>query len=358
MQNNSATNSNSTANSITASADTAVATASSTHNGFLRTRWAAVGAAIAVSVGAGGFGLAQATVDSGPMPVYIAMEPCRLLDTRPEFQVGDRGTPLGADETVTVVGTGPQGSCDVPVGVNSLAMNVTALDATAPTFLRFAPGNSVPAGEGSSLNPVPGQPPTPNAVTTLIDAEGEFAMYNLAGSVDVVIDIVGYYDDHVHTGDDIVNGSLTRVDLADEPGVAYATTPNLNAIAGVDLITSVDLHAPSNGHVVVTANAVIDFTSGAIDQISCFITDGSDHLSTELQTIVTEPASAYAQSLSITRSCPVSAAGEVTYQLFCQSFSGTAAASQAHITATYLPTWYGDIGLGPIGPIGPIEVSP
>ena len=85
----------------------------------LRSKWAAVGAAVAVTLGAGGIGITHATTSSGEMPIYLPIEPCRLADTRPDFQVGDRGTPLGAAETYTLSGegavptanlTGPQGS--------------------------------------------------------------------------------------------------------------------------------------------------------------------------------------------------------------------------------------------------------
>jgi len=44
----------------------------------------------------------------------------------------------------------------------ALALNVTAIGATAPTFLTVWPGGTRPTA--SSLNPVPGQPPTPNGV--------------------------------------------------------------------------------------------------------------------------------------------------------------------------------------------------
>lgn len=70
-------------------------------------------------------------------------------------------------------------------------LNVTAVGATQPTFLTVWPDGPLPLA--SSLNPVPGQPPTPNAVTTDLDAAGEFKVYNLQGNVDVIIDINGYY---------------------------------------------------------------------------------------------------------------------------------------------------------------------
>ena len=65
----------------------------------IRTRWAAIGAAVAVTLGAGGGSLGQAAIGSGDKPVFVAIEPCRLVDTRPgDNNVGSRDTPLGAGE--------------------------------------------------------------------------------------------------------------------------------------------------------------------------------------------------------------------------------------------------------------------
>jgi hypothetical protein len=167
------------------------------NTGSLRTRWAAVGAAIAVSVGAGGVGIGYATTSSGERPIYVPIEPCRLADTRPEFQVGPRSTPIGADETYQRPGWGSVGDCTLPSGTTGLSLNVTAVDPTLPTFITLFPGTST-LPNASHLNPAPGQPPTPNAVNVDLDGAGKFNVYNLQGTVDVIIDVVGYYDDHDH----------------------------------------------------------------------------------------------------------------------------------------------------------------
>ncbi len=48
------------------------------------------------------------------------------------------------------------------------------------------------------LNPAPGQPPTPNAVEVDVNSLGQFNVFNGFGTVDVIIDVVGYYEDHNH----------------------------------------------------------------------------------------------------------------------------------------------------------------
>jgi hypothetical protein len=162
-----------------------------------RTRWAAIGAAVAITLGGGGVASVRAAISSGPRTVFVPITPCRILDTRASSQVGPRNTPLGAAETYTVAGRGTSGQCTIPDNAAGLALNVTAVGASLPTFLTVWGDGARP--DASSLNPGPGQPPTPNAVTTdLTDAGGQFNVFNLQGNVDVLADVVGYYADHDH----------------------------------------------------------------------------------------------------------------------------------------------------------------
>ncbi len=156
---------------------------------MIRTRWAAVGAAVAITLGAGGIGLVDATSPSGAS-AYVPINPCRLADIRPNT--------IGAGGSMTFEGWGTTGACTLPTGTTGLALNVTAVGATQQTNLRFHPtGTAVPAT--ANLNPTPGAPPTPNAVdVTLNAANGRFDVYNRFGNVAVVIDVMGYYTDHDH----------------------------------------------------------------------------------------------------------------------------------------------------------------
>ena len=60
---------------------------------------------------------------------------------------------------------GAAGECDVPATATGLVLNVTAVGATLPTFLTVYPAGAE-RPNASSLNPSPGQPPVPNAVTS------------------------------------------------------------------------------------------------------------------------------------------------------------------------------------------------
>jgi hypothetical protein len=166
--------------------------------GMLRTRWAAVGAAVAVTLGAGSIGIGYATSPTGAA-AFVPITPCRVVDTRPAPDtVGSRTSPIGPNETFTVDAHGSNGDCTgIPAGATGLSLNVTALGATSGTFLTLWPtGATQPTA--SNLNPQPGQPPIPNAVTTGLSAGGQFNIYNKVGSVNVIVDIVGYYTDHNH----------------------------------------------------------------------------------------------------------------------------------------------------------------
>jgi hypothetical protein len=154
-----------------------------------RSRWAAVGAAIAIVAGAGGILTASAATSSPS--VLVPIPPCRLMDTRPETQVGTRNTPIAQGDTyfATVIGT--NGGCTIPAGASAVSMNVTIVNPTASSFLTVFPGDSA-RPTASSLNWVGGQSATPNAVTSQIGNQ-TVGFYNNTGSVDLIVDIVGYY---------------------------------------------------------------------------------------------------------------------------------------------------------------------
>lgn len=204
---------------------------------MLRTRWAAIGAAIAITLGAGGVGITQATTSSGERAIYVPIEPCRLADTRPApTGVGSRSTPLGGNETYQLSGWGTVGKCTLPNGTTGLSLNVTALGPSLPTFLTLFPGDST-LPVASHLNPVPGQPPTPNAVNVGLDAAGGFNIYNLQGAVDIIIDVVGLYDNHTHDDryyqesevDVLMKTKSDKVDTYTKTEVNAALVPKANS---------------------------------------------------------------------------------------------------------------------------------
>ncbi len=174
---------------------------------------------------------ASADVSSGDRPILVPIEPCRLVDTRPgTSRVGPRSSRLGAADTFRIDAQETATGCTgrIPAGALSLSLNVTAIGATELTFLTIWAGGTRPTA--SSLNPSPGAPPTPNAVTVDLSVDQDFLVYNDLGSLDLVVDVNGYYENHHHddryyskaqvdttlgslTGANVIDGSLTLADL-------------------------------------------------------------------------------------------------------------------------------------------------
>ena len=158
---------------------------------------------------------AQAIVGSGTRPVYVPITPCRLFDTRPApDNVGSRAAPIGQQETFTVQVRGTNGNCDIPSGAVGVAMNTTAVNGSSNSYLTVYPADAE-RPLASSLNWEAGQGPSPNQLNVTLAADGQISMFNNAGTVDVIGDIVGYYEDHnfddrYYTKDQIDDGYYTK----------------------------------------------------------------------------------------------------------------------------------------------------
>jgi hypothetical protein len=134
-------------------------------------------------------------VTASVKPVVVPITPFRLVDTRPASEdpvLGGPDEPIGQGETRTYQAAGVQ---TVPADAIGVVVNVTALDASAPSFLTVFPaGASIPAT--STLNPAPGATVF-NSATVLLGG-GKFSVFHNAGSVHMIIDVVGYLQDHNH----------------------------------------------------------------------------------------------------------------------------------------------------------------
>ena len=70
---------------------------------------------------------------------------------------------------------------------------MTAVNGTAGSFLTLFPADA-DRPLASNLNWTAGAAPVPNKVDVKLSGDGKVSMYNHAGTVDVVVDIVGYYE--------------------------------------------------------------------------------------------------------------------------------------------------------------------
>jgi hypothetical protein len=82
------------------------------------------------------------------------------------------------------------GLAGVPTGATAVVLNVTAVSPSGQTHLTVFPGTSPPGA--SDLNPAPGEVEA-NLVTATVSATGTVNIFNYAGSVNVVVDVEGWY---------------------------------------------------------------------------------------------------------------------------------------------------------------------
>jgi len=166
-----------------------------------RSRWAAIGAAVAVTLGGGGLLVANAA-SSAPSSV-ITVNPARILDTRENLGLPgpfERSQSRKLQVTGTVATkSGPQ--MVVPAGATGVLLNVTAVCRDRPGvacqggFLAVRPGDASGQTQTSSLNFSSGVA-VPNSVQVGLPAVGNidivYGPYVAGAQVDVVVDVVGY----------------------------------------------------------------------------------------------------------------------------------------------------------------------
>ena len=142
--------------------------------------------------GSTGVQLADASGSSGSASALVPIVPCRLVDTRADSVVGVRTTPIAAQETMDFEVWGVNGNCDIPSTATGIASNVTAVNPTDSSFLTVFPGDAARPFT-SNLNWTPSSSPTPNQVTVGLSASGGIKVFNNSGTINVIVDVVGYY---------------------------------------------------------------------------------------------------------------------------------------------------------------------
>ena len=150
---------------------------------LVRSRWAAIGAAVAVTLGGGGLLRANAS-ENRVATSAVSIVPIRVLDTRSSLGVGG---PVRARQTIDLMLAGVNG---VPFDAISVSLNVTVVGGTTPSFLTIF-GTGVARPGTSSVNWVNGNP-VANAVTSRLGSDGKVSFYNEAGDVQIIADLVGY----------------------------------------------------------------------------------------------------------------------------------------------------------------------
>ena len=131
---------------------------------------------------------------TGTRSVFVPIVPCRLADSRPGgLHIGTFGGPLAPQGEATFAVWGTNGNCTIPTSATGIATNVTIDNPTDNSYLTVYPGDAT-RPNASNLNWTATSAPTPNQVTVGLSATGTIKTFNNAGTVDVIIDVVGYYE--------------------------------------------------------------------------------------------------------------------------------------------------------------------
>lgn len=134
--------------------------------------------------------------------MFQGLTPARLLDTRSGAGISTidgqflGGGQVGAGGTLNLTVTNRGG---VPAsGVSAVALNVTATEGTLPSFITVYPtGSGRPTA--SNLNTSANQT-IANMVIVPVGTNGQVSLFNLAGNVHLVADVLGYFPTGSVTG--------------------------------------------------------------------------------------------------------------------------------------------------------------
>ena len=157
---------------------------------LVRSRWAAIGAAVAVTLGAGGLISVNASDSTSSL---VPITPERILDTRSSDRVGSLDT-AGASDPYRLKVTG---TADIPAnGFTGVSLNVTAVDTQTNDFGGYVSvypcaSASTAKPDVSNINFRSGQT-IANAVTVPVSADGYICLY-VYGTAHLLVDANGYY---------------------------------------------------------------------------------------------------------------------------------------------------------------------
>jgi YVTN family beta-propeller protein len=209
--------------------------------------------------------------------VFVPIEPCRLVDTRAAEAIGPRNTPLPENTAVTFTAwdSGDDNStCEIPASATAVGTNTTAVGPTANSFLTLFP-EGTPVPNASNLNYTAGQAPTPNSATIPLSATGKFNAINRFGTVDLIIDINGYYQPSTNIGatgpqgpvgpagpaNRITDDQIAQLQWYQDPGAATTITvgnePTDIAFSGTNLYVT-NLLDDTVSVINPTTNTIID----------------------------------------------------------------------------------------------------
>lgn len=270
----------------------------------MRSRWAAVGAAVAVTLGGGGLFVASAA--SSEPSSLIAIEPTRILDTRTDVGLAGPFVP-GVSQKLQVTGSvatqppspaAPANQVVVPATATSVNMNVTVVAPQTGGFLSIRPGNATGDPATSNINFGAGGPNIANSVSVQLPTGGDIDIY-VSGTVGhVLVDVVSYTQPAAGSGDPGPQGDTgaTGAQGVDGPRgfSAWDTIPSGQTVTGTILFDS-QLIANNADHliqVVFPGKAPVELTNAQVNFASdtSAVTVDDDPTCTGSSSMPTAPA--------------------------------------------------------------------
>jgi hypothetical protein len=280
---------------------------------------------------------------------FVPTAGCRLADTRPAPNtVGPRSVPLGAEDVYEVTVRGANGNCTgalaIPTDAVGVALNVTAVNATATSNIRIYPADLVDVPVLSNLNVVAGAPPTPNKVDVKLSSDGKIRVFNFRGTVNVFIDVVGYYTNstlqELSQRVSALESMQSFVEFAGSSTIPSLTTTPTSYL-------DVAVTAPADGHVTVNFTTIIGsvITGGEpAAKSACSVYRSTEIPATAIADLtpgaaVWGPATSADDdgSLSGVNRFDISAGQTVTYSLACEEYYGSSFLLGRAMTATFTP---------------------
>jgi photosystem II stability/assembly factor-like uncharacterized protein len=123
---------------------------------------------------------------------FVGVIPARILDTR--NGTGGVSAPVGPNASIPVPAAGVGGvpAMNAATPPSAVVLNVTVTNPTAGSYLTVWPDGAPSRPLASDLNFGTGKT-VPNLVVVKLGSNGLIDLYNAYGSVDVIIDVVGWY---------------------------------------------------------------------------------------------------------------------------------------------------------------------
>ena len=162
-------------------------------------------------------GAGRQALAGGPVALpFIALPPCRIVDTRGNAPLTGGFLPPATLRSYTVTGV-----CGIPAGARALSLNATVVKPTGPGFLTLYP-------EGGSFPPVStlnylGNDVIVNAAVVPLSAGGGISMALGVSGGDVVLDTNGYYAPAGVSSLNLIQGDVTL-----QAGTNVTFTPSGN----------------------------------------------------------------------------------------------------------------------------------